>query len=220
MAYTLKSINDMYRRVLAALPIEFADLPAGSAGVEAADGLSAAFALVEEKSGAQAGFDGTAQAGTAQRAVDRLNLYNFRRSLAQTARNIARKKPGFNENYPSPSDENDTQLLTNSRAVAPKALADQADFIRSGLTKEFVVSGADLVAAFETSFGMTDGALASRGAAVGSKKEAQEDAADFFDDLSTYIRNHYRSQPNKLAAWKIASHIERSPKKTPVVPKP
>ena len=213
MAFLQRDFDAMYRRVLAALDAEFSDIPAGSAGAEAADGLRAEFAVIENKSGAQAGFQGAAQAGTEQRVVARQNLFKFRQKLADTADTIARKKPGFDENYPSPSDENDAELLAVSRAVAAQALTDQAEFTRLAVKKDYVQSGADLVAAFEASFTPTDAALASRGAAVGNKKESRRRAADFFAELDTYIENFYEDQPDKLHVWEIASHVERSPKR-------
>ncbi len=220
MAFLQKNINDMYRRVIAALDAEFADLPADSLGAEAAVGLRAAFAMIEQKSGAKTNLDGTAQAGTAQRGAARRNLFDFLKTLADTANTMARRNPGFNQRFPSPSGKSDAELLSDARAVAPEAAANQAEFMRYGVKKTYLQSGDELINAFETSFASTDAALASRGAAVGNRKEAAEDADEFFDDLNRYIRNHYSDQPEKLAAWKIASRIERSPKKKPDEPKP
>jgi hypothetical protein len=45
------------------------------------------------------------------------------------------------------------------------------------------------------------------------KNQAYKDADANFGMLDIYIRNRYRNQPAKLAAWKIASHIERSAKR-------
>jgi len=213
MPYLQKNINDMYRRALAALTTEFADLPAGSLGAEAAEELRTAFAVIEEKSSAKTNLDGTAQEGTAQRTIARRNLFDYLKTLAATANTISRRQPGFDQLFPSPNGKNDRELLNDARAAAPVAVAKKADFVRYGLKDAFIQSGVDLIAAFEASFTATDEALASRGAAVGSKREAVEDADDSFDELDRFIRNHYRDQPEKIAAWKIASHIERTPKK-------
>lgn len=213
MGFLQRDIDARYRRVIAALDAEFTDIPADSAGAEAADGLRAAFAIIESKSGAQAGFQGAAQAGTDKREVARDKLTAFRYKLANTAKTVARKKPGFDENYPSPFDETDAELLANSRAAAAQALTDEADFTRLALKKEYVQSGAALADAFEAAFQPTDAALISRGAAVGGKKEARRRAADFFAELDTYIENHYEDQPGKLHAWDIASRVERSASK-------
>lgn len=212
MAFTQKNIRDAYRRILTAMPTEFADVPATSIGAEAAAGLAAAFAIIEQKGGEQESSGDTGQAGTAVRVVARRNLYDFLLTLAQTAQTISLRKTGFNLNYPSPWSKNDTEMLNDARAVAPKAIADEADFMRYELTKEFVESGADRIEAFETSFEPTDEATAARAEATGSKRQAYKDADLFYDELDRYMRNRYRNQPAKLHAWKVVSRIERSPK--------
>lgn len=210
MGYSQRSKDDRYRRVIAALDTEFTDIPANSAGAEAADGLRAQFAIIESKSGAQAGFYAAGQAGTDEREVARAKLKTYRYKLANTAETVARKKPGFDENYPSPADETDAELIANSRAVAARAVTDEADFTWLALEKTYVLSGAALTDAFEASFKPTDQATVSRSAAVGGKKEARRQAADFFAELDTYIENYYDDQPDKLHAWRVASRVERS----------
>lgn len=125
----------------------------------------------------------------------------------------SRKKPGFEKNFPAPSGKDDNELLTDARAVAAKAIEFKTDFTGRGFKTEFLESGADRVEAFETALGTTNTARSSRGEAVGSKRTAYGQADEFFDTLDDFIRNFYRDQPQKLAAWRIATHIERSPKK-------
>lgn len=214
MPYLQRDVNNMYRRVLAALEVEFTDIPADSTGEISANGLRAQLAIIEGKGSAQAGFNNAAQVGTDEREAARVNLRTFRQKLTDTARTIARKKKGFDENYPSPAKENDSELIVNSHAVAAQALVDEADFTNLALKKVYIQSGASLVEAFEASFEATDAALAQRAASVGGKKEAIRKAADFFAELNTYILNHYDDQPDKLHAWDVASRVERSaPKK-------
>jgi hypothetical protein len=221
MAVSLNKINDRYYRALACVDAEFPDMPADSGGKIGADGLRAAFAVIQDKGTAQSGFSGEAQAGTGERTTARINIRNYRSSLAETANIIARKKPGFNELFPSPSGETDDELLTNTRAVAAKASEMKEDFLLRGLKKEFLESGDERIAAFETALGTTHEALSHRGAATGGKKSAYQDADEHYDELDIYIRNQYSDQPDKLNAWRNATHIERnSPKPPPTPPTP
>lgn len=210
MGYSQRRINEMYERVFACLDAEFADLPAGSGGKTAADGLRAAFDVINQKGSAQAGFGGSAQAGTGQRSTARLNIREYRTRLAETANVVARQKPGFNSNFPPPSGETDDELLTNTRAVVAKAVEMKNDFVLRGLTPQYLESGTELIEAFETALNTTNEALSHRGAAVGSKKSAYAQADEFFDELDIYIRNQYRDQPDKINAWRNATHIERA----------
>lgn len=213
MAFSQARLNDMYERALACLDAVFTDMPKPSGGDTAAIGLRAAFASIRNQDNARAGFGDSAQAGTGQRSAARVSVRNYRSKLAETANVIARKKAGFNEHFPSPSGEADNELIAQTRAVAAKAVEYQTDFIERGLTSVYLASGAALVDAFEAALDATNTALSHRGAAVGSKKSAYREADEYFDELDIFIRNHYSDQPEKLAAWKIASHIERAPKK-------
>lgn len=210
MGYSQKSIREMYRRVLDALPVEFRELPPDSEGAAAAQGLREQYDIIVGKSSAKVGFDGTAQEGTGQRAVARKNIREYMSTLARSAGSIARRKPGFDRNYPSPSGKSDAELLSEARAVAVKAMEDKTDFIGRGLKMEYLQSIEGFITSFESSLDTTLTANVLSGSAVGSKNAAYESAEDYFDVLDDFIRNFYRENPEKLAAWKIASHIRRS----------
>lgn len=215
MRFSQSDINEMYERVLSCLDAEFTDLPVGSGGQLAADGLRDAYAEIQSKSADAAGFDGSAQAGSGQRATARFNIREYRKTLARTALIIAKKKSGFNEHFPAPHGENDDELVANSRAVADKAVAMKADFIERGLTEAYLTSGTGLVDVFETTLDVKNEALSHRGAAVGGKRSAYSEADEYFDELNIYIRNHYAGQSDKLHAWRNATHIEKAAKKKP-----
>jgi hypothetical protein len=213
MAVSQSKINDRYQRALSCLDAEFTDLPADSGGKEAADGLRAAFAVIQSKTVAQSSSSGTAKAGTGERSTARFNVREYRKKLAKTANIISRKKPGFNSNFSSPHGETDEEIITETRAIVPKAVDNKADFMHRGLTLEYLQSGTDLVNVFEATFSITNQALSHRGAATGSKSSAYKDADEFFDELDIYIRNRYADQSDKINAWNNATHIERTAEK-------
>ena len=213
LGYTQKAVRDMFNRVLDILPVEFADLPKPSEANTAAEDLQLQYNIVISESGAQSGFEGTGEEGTAVRAVARQNIRDYLSTLAKTARSLSRKTPGFDQNYPPPSGMDDAELLNEARAVGPKALADQAAFIGRGLTLEFIQSIDDFIPDFEAAQDVTNVATGSRGASVAEKNAAYEQGLEDVDVLNNFIRNFYRGQPAKVAAWEIASHIERSPKR-------
>jgi hypothetical protein len=214
MPYSQRQLNGRYSRCLACVDAEFADMPADSGGREAADGLREAFEEIQAEATTQSGAGDTAKVGTGQRSLARFNLKEWRKALARTADAEARKTAGFDEDFPPPRSESDDTLLTKSRAVAPKAVEKKAVFVKRGMESEYVLAGAALVAAFETALGVTNTALSHKGAATGGKASAYRRAAEFFEDLDIYIRNKYRDQPDKINAWNIASHVERTAQKS------
>lgn len=209
MSVAQRLLNERYERSLTCVDAEFADMPVGSGGREAADGLREAFEEIQEEGTAQAGAGDTAKVGTGQRSLARLNLKEWRKALARSADAEARRTAGFDADFPPPHGENDDELITKSRAVAPKAVEKRAVFIKRGMESADVLSGEALVAAFETALGVTNTALSHKGAATGGKASAYKRAAEFFEDLDIYIRNKYRDQPDKIHAWHIAARLER-----------
>jgi hypothetical protein len=210
----------MYERVFSCLDAEFPNLPAGSGGKIAEDGLRATYAIIQNQGSAQTEFSGDAQAGTGQRTEARRNIRNYRSKLADTSNIIARKIAGFNQHFPSPSGETDDELVTNTRAVKEKAIEMKTELILRGLTVDYLESGTDLIEAFEAALDTRNEALSHRGAATGSKKSAYRESDEHFDELDMYIRNQFADQPDKINAWNIATHIERSSAKNEESPAP
>ncbi len=213
LGYKQGSVRDAFNRILDVLPVEFADLPKNSEAAAAAADLQTQYGIIISESGAQSGFAGAGKSGTAVRAVARLSIEDYLSTLSRTARSLSRTMPGFDKNYPASSRLDNTELLNEARAVAAKALADEAIFIGRGLTSEFITSINGFIADFDAAQDVSNVADGSRGAAVGSKNDAYEKGLDDVDVINDFIRNFYRSQPAKLAAWKIASHVERSAKR-------
>ena len=209
MTVPLKNINERYERCLVCVDAEFADMPAGSGGRVAADALAAAYAVIQQSRTSQAGFGNTAKAGTGERTAGRVGVKGYRTRVAETAVIIARKIPGFEQNFPFPSGETDEELIAETRAIVPKAVAAKAEFALRGLSLEFLESGTALVDAFDATFDTTNEALSHKGAASGSKKSAYREADEHFDELDIYIRNTYFDQPDKIHTWNIASKLER-----------
>jgi len=202
----------MWKRAVVCLDTELADLPRESDGAAAGERLRIEIPIIERESAAQTAQGGTAKQGTAQRRVARNRIREILNALAKTADTIARRKPGFDEQFPMPyGSRNDEQLLALARATQIKAAENREDFERLGITREFMDSIAPEIEAFADALETTSAAVGSRGAAVSGIDESTKRGADDFEDLNTFVRNFYRDRPEKLAAWRIATHVERAP---------
>jgi hypothetical protein len=219
MGYVQSAINDMYLRALECRETVLTDMPPDSEGALAAAGLREQYDIIIANTAAQSGFSGTSKMGAAQRELARKNIFKYLSTLAGSAKIIGRKNPGFEQNFPSPSGKDDNQLLADARAEAPKAIEHKTLFMGRGIKLEYLQSGAEFVEDFEESLETSYDALSSRGEAVGGKLSAYDLADEFYDSLNDFVKNYYRDQPQKLAAWKNATRIERSPQKKKDEPK-
>lgn len=213
MAFSQRAINDMYLRAIECRETVLTDMPPDSEGAEAADGLREQYDIIIAQTAAQSGFSGTSQMGAAQRKLARKNIYGYLSTLHGSAKIIGRKNPGFEQNFPSPVGKDDNQRLADARAVLPKVTEHKALFIKRGIKLEYLQSGAGFVEDFEESLETSYDAQSSRSEATGGKMSAYDKADEFFDSLDDFVKNYYRDQPQKRAAWKNATRIERSPKK-------
>ena len=162
-------------------------------------------------------------------------------AIARTARAIAHDHPDFSA-APYARPEKITEVPTATHADAllallednPKPVADGGDTpaqkaAKAALRAKFI---AYLIPAdFVTDLRADRDALTARNTVKAADKlEGVENtsaietllakAQTLIDRLDAAMRNLYARNPDKLAAWKSATHVERAAKKTPPPPAP
>ncbi|HQU82155.1 MAG TPA: hypothetical protein PKY59_03470 [Pyrinomonadaceae bacterium] len=203
---------DMFNHASACLTAQFSDLSAPPHIAEAIQNFRGAITQIETQSTSQTAEEGTAEEGTAERSVARNAVKEFMTRFARTAQVIARRRVGFDENFPMPYGKNDEQLLASARAVADKAQSEREEFTLLGINVAYLQATAGKITAFSDALEKTNAATSSRGAAVSSRKNAFDIADENFEIIDIFIRNQYAEQPEKLSAWRMATHIQRAPK--------
>jgi hypothetical protein len=138
------------------------------------------------------------------------------RLVMTTARRLEKKIPGFQNTFTLPRGGLSYQeLIEHAESFIDDAAEYQAEFSLRGLTAQFFTELAADVAEFkETAQNQAD----AKRTGVGSTADVEdilEDALDVRADLNTAIKNHYRNNPQKLAEWLTACHIERKKGGTP-----
>lgn len=204
---------DAYKRSTVCVETVLTDLPNPSLGWTAYLDLKAAVADIEALSSEQTSKDGDKRGGTMQKRLARKQTNELWREIAATARTIARAKEGFYEGFRIPHHAADEDYFAAARAASAKARANERDFTDLGMPGGFVGEFNDAINSFGAALGLTSGSLEGRGAAVAGIDAAFDRAEDAFEILDRFVRNFYRRQPDKLAAWRIASHVERESSK-------
>lgn len=133
--------------------------------------------------------------------------------ISRTARSMRRAIPGLEDKFRSPGKLKDQELLAFARGVAADAVPFKAEFTKRGLPEDFLEDLNDDVERFEEAIAkQTQGGSEK----VGARAAVEELAADGMEtlrELDPIIRNIFEDDPEALAAWLRARHVERAPRK-------
>lgn len=156
-------------------------------------------------------------------------LHRDLKDINRTADAIAQETLGFNEAFPMPKQRNRSAILTGADTFIANLLVGpgddpatqavktdrQAKFVAHGFAADFVtqlVAHRGQITADDTAEDNLDSAASMNTAAIKRLVEAGTIECNF---LNAIFSNLYRANPDKLAAWKIANHLEHDPKKKP-----
>jgi hypothetical protein len=148
-------------------------------------------------------------------------LFSDFKDIARTSRAIAIDEPGFpSAAYRFPADYTEATATTHAEALltlleGPEKAALCAKFIAFEISADFVE---DLRADLQAIRDINNGKISDN--LEGVENTAAIDtllgqAQGIITRLDAIMQNKYGSNPDKLAAWKSASHVERAAKKTP-----
>lgn len=188
------------------------DFPDNSIGKTQFDETAAVIDLLDEQTGEQAESGGEARFGTNSRATARENLRDEMMDIRETARAMAYQFPGIDLLFRMPRNRNDQDLLAAARAFYNESATREAAMIEYGLPATFRATLLAMINAFEASLSAAGTAIDERVAAtaeIGAIVRRGMIAKRILDGV---VKNKYRNNVGKLAAWLSASHLERAPK--------
>ena len=189
-----------------------ADFPDGSIGATQFAEIDAVIGEVETLAGEQSAGRGAARQDFATKDTARENLREALYEITRTARSMKYQFDGIEAKFQMPENRSDQSLLATGRAFYDESADYQQAFEDYGLDRNFRPDLLADVEAFENSLDPTGSAIDSHveatariGAAIGRGMVARR-------ILDGVVKNKYRNNVGKLAAWLSASHIERAPK--------
>ena len=169
--------------------------------------------MVEAKAG-----EGTG--ATDQKSTIRENLIAMCRAISDTAKGMEPDFDGISAVFRFQRNLSDADLLARAMGMATDAIPRQADFVAYNLSANFLADLNAEIAAFEA----IDMSQASfTGDRVGAHAALADDIHQGMQlkrSLDPMVRNLFNGNPNKIAAWASASHVEAAPKPKPKPPTP
>lgn len=121
--------------------------------------------------------------------------------------------PGVDGEFRMPRGNSDQKLLNAARAFIKDATPLKAQFITLSLPADFLDTLQAHTDAFETCIKSKAAGKQTRAGATSGIADTVHNAVIALHVVDTIVRNTYKSNPQKLAEWTVASHVERAARK-------
>lgn len=189
-----------------------ADFPVGSKGKECADVEAAIIEEMRARAGEQLSGTGAARQSTSDKADDLDDLSELIRHINLAANAFESPEPGSDKMFRLPRNRSQQNLLATARAFHADATPMAATFVEYGLPANFLETLQALIDEIDAAgFAAASGTEQQAGATAGLMDAARR-GTDNSRRLDAIVRIKYNADPQKLAAWTVASHLERAPK--------
>ena len=188
-----------------------ADFPPDSVGAVQFDAIGTVVDELAQFAGEQAEGFGDARQTFATKSTARENLREEMYDIARTARSMQYEIDGIEEKFQMPVNRSDQNLLATARAFHTDTLEYNAQFQSYGLPATFRAELQTATDAFNDALNPVGTATDEQVAATARIGDAIRRGMIARRILEAVVKNKYRSNVGKLAAWLSASHIERAP---------
>lgn len=157
---------------------------------------------------------GHSEGGVDLRVTTARDLRAYLKDVCRTGRRLETIHPGVAASFRLPTSGSYPALMARARAIITTATPIQASFVAAGLPETFLTELQALLTAFETATAQKHdgGIIQVNGTAdLRAKVSLGMSAAT---DLDACVRNHFRNNPGKIAAWAHARRIELAPRRS------
>ena len=198
-----------------------ADFPKDSPGGKAALKHSEIINEIRDLAAQQiSGFTSAAQSvGNKEDLLD--DLTETLRNMNRAANAFEDEAPGSNLKFRMPRNRSQQNLLATARAFHTDAVPLEAKFIEYGLAPTFLADLQALITQIDSTGTAADSGGEQQAAATAGLIDAARRGMDNSRKLNAIVRIKYTNNPQKLAAWTVASHLDKAPQaKEPTAPTP
>ncbi|MBX7173556.1 MAG: hypothetical protein K1X72_21490 [Pyrinomonadaceae bacterium] len=184
------------------------DFPLGSVGSANFETINSVLLRLDELAAIQTGGYGEVRVSYVSKDTAREDLRESVSYISRTAKALEYEFAGISEQFRLPRGSNDQKLIATAKAFVTAIGTHQADFIRYGLATNFVDELTDHIAAFEATLNAPASARGTHVEATAEIGQLIKQGMNAVRILDTVVKNVYRNNVGKLAAWTTASNIE------------
>jgi hypothetical protein len=194
-------------------------ISASEKGVEVFADIAAAIAALETESANQLKGSTDSKKEHSTKNTAREHLREYLQTISRTANVVDYELPNFSKEFVFPKNRTDQELLTSARVTLPKVVAGKQTFIKYGLDAEIISELEAEINAFEATLSKSASAAGMKVTATSEISKAVKKGSIGMRIADAIIKNLFRDNPAKLAAWTTASHLERAAKRKKEPPK-
>ena len=196
------------------------DFPGGSPG---ALGTATQTDIINEMKGLAAqqvsGFAG-AQAEGDVKDLALESMKDLIDHMNRAANGFADAIPGSDMKFRKPRNRSQANIRATAAAFHADAAPLEQTFIDWGLDKTFLDDLQNAINDYDAAVAAEDTSGGHQAAATGGLEDAAKRLMKNGKKLDSVVNIKYSNNPQKLAAWTVAHHLEKAPKKTQTPPTP
>lgn len=185
------------------------DFPANSPGARTKNTLSQAVQTILTLAAAQSSNARMMHIGIKADNLDKLTRLMLKMSRAAQA--MEDEIEGVDDLFRMTRNRSEQSILAAARIFYRDSDSYNENFLEYDLPATFRADLMSLVTAIEAGGDAADSAFAEKGGATGALPDAYHTAAKASRKLEGIVKIKYDDDPQKLAQWKIASHLEAPP---------
>jgi hypothetical protein len=162
---------------------------------------------------------GAAKAATEAKAALLSNIGRQMKTIRETAISVEPQQPGISQNFNMPASNSAESIIEAARAFVAAATPLKPLFLSREMPENFLEVLTDTIQSYEDAVNNANLHSANRVAARTMVSGVCSQVLVLRRELDPIVRNKYRDDPEKLALWETASHLERpTQRSTPAEP--
>lgn len=190
-----------------------ADFPDGSPGAEVAAINAAVIREIYEIAGDDLADDNISHQTTDDKGGLLGEMMSLLRNMNRAANAFEEEIPGTNKMFRLPRNRSQKNLLASARTFLQDATPFKDAFFAYGLDADFLIVLQNYITQIEAAGRSGDSSEEERAFSTAGLTDAASRGMKNSRRADAIVRIKFADEPQKLAAWTIASHLERAPKK-------
>src|SRR5688500_4550041 len=208
-----RRISEMATRMNGFLTAQDGAFPPNTIGGQRFTELGELVGKIDQLGSKQAQDRGSARAATESKKARREEIRRRMKEVRETAPDVGGQQPGNSRNFLMPASKSDESLIEAARAFVAAATPLKPLFLSREMPENFLEALGDAIQSFEEAVNVCNLHRAGRAAAGSLLDDTCLKVVALRRELDPIVRNRYRNDPERLALWETASHLEKPAKK-------